>query len=194
MTRHHLAVALLLVALLTAEVMATDAEQATAQYVGVELCRTCHEAEAIGNQVARWTGSPHARSYLALATGATEMIDRQARGMVNEGYGRTITEQAERLGSESNCLACHATGAGSGERQTTFHSEDGVQCETCHGPGSYHVAARLQGNTEQATLRRLPLAGCLGCHREKTSHAVLQRPPFDAAKAWKEIAHPLADR
>lgn len=37
---------------------------------------------------------------------------------------------------ESQCAACHVTGY---QAETATWLEDGVQCETCHGPGSAHL-------------------------------------------------------
>ncbi len=172
-----------------------------ARYVGAAVCGECHGSEPLGRQFQRWTGSMHARSYLALGTGYAEMIDPQARGLADVGHGKAIAEEAERLGRETECSECHAAGSAVDEplRAPGFHLEDGVQCEICHGPGSVHAAAMkivMDEGTRQvppaARLRRIPLDGCMKCHREKPSHAVLEREPFNSEKAWKAIAHPLA--
>jgi hypothetical protein len=169
------------------------------KYAGAEVCATCHAQSRLGEQFQAWTGSMHARSYLVLATGYPEMIDRQARGMVDVGHGRAIAAEAERLGADTDCLHCHATGSevDESDREPTFHVEDGVQCEACHGPGSAHAAAmgslvEGQETPPEARLRRMSLDDCVRCHRHKPSHAVLERKPFEPAAAWKKIAHPLA--
>ncbi|MCD6334798.1 MAG: hypothetical protein J7M27_05635, partial [Candidatus Latescibacteria bacterium] len=60
--------------------------QEGAKYVGAAGCR-CHQQERLGGQVPRWTGTPHARSYLVLGTGCPEMIEAEAKGMVEVGHG-----------------------------------------------------------------------------------------------------------
>jgi hypothetical protein len=45
---------------------------------------------------------------------------------------------------------------------------ESVQCETCHGPGSLHVAG--EGNEDPLAIRRdTPETVCLGCHTEQHS-------------------------
>ncbi|HIL80684.1 MAG TPA: redoxin domain-containing protein [Myxococcales bacterium] len=87
----------------------------TADYVGSDACQSCHLAE-----FATWGSSPHAHSLTSLAT--------------------------ENKTNDGDCLACHTTGYG---RQGGFPAEGDanrhvdlarVGCESCHGPGSNHVA------------------------------------------------------
>ncbi len=161
-------------------------------YVGVGVCLSCHA----GNAGVPWTATAHARSYLVLGTGYEEMVLGNAHRMVDIGHGREIVEAAERLGQETDCLSCHATAAGAttAQRAETFHLEDGVQCEACHGPGGEHVAQRRAaeiGEDSNVELKRLKatLDGCQRCHRPKPSHAVLETEPFEPAARWKTIAH-----
>ncbi|HID31445.1 MAG TPA: hypothetical protein EYP19_15795 [Desulfobacterales bacterium] len=182
------------------------------KYMGAAVCMTCHAKEKLGNQSLAWTGSSHARSYLQLRTGRSEMLEKEAKGMVKVGYGRDIAQEAMRLGMGADCLKCHAKGAELDKSllEPTFHIEDGVQCESCHGPGSEYVAimrAKWQGGKwargQTEKRRKLPpevrpkmptKKGCMACHREKPTHAVLKSKPFDFEKAWKQIAHPIPER
>ena len=118
----------------------------TADYVGSEACQSCHSAE-----YATWGSSPHAHSLASLAT-KNKTGDRE-------------------------CLACHTTGYG---RPGGF-PEDGdanhqvdlarVGCESCHGPGSDHVA---EGSTKLGSIISLGdkcdscviLQICGSCHDE----------------------------
>lgn len=87
----------------------------TADYVGSDACESCHTAE-----FATWGKSPHAHSLTSLAE--------------------------DNKTDEGECLACHTTGYG---RAGGF-PENGdanahvdlarVGCESCHGPGSQHIA------------------------------------------------------
>ncbi len=180
---------------------ASAQEPGAAAYVGASVCIDCH-----ADQGARWTATKHARSHLLLGTGYAELIDRRARGMVFEGHGGTIAAAAETVGNETDCQSCHGTLPANDPPpdpppEETFHIEDGVQCETCHGPGSLHVAV-YEGATTQSggpaaagQLRRMALTDCTTlCHRNKPSHAVANRKPLDPERAWPEIAHPLAEK
>ncbi len=193
--------AAMLVLMLAAVSSYSEPPEEPARYVGAAVCGECHGKAEMGGQFQKWTASLHARTYLMPGTGYTEMIDPQATGFTEVGYGRAIAKEAERLGTETNCLECHAAGTMVDEalREPTFYIEDGTQCETCHGPGSVH-AAMMKAVIEQsprqipaeARMPRLTLEDCTQtCHREKPSHGILEFP-FNPEKAWEEIAHPLA--
>jgi len=88
-----------------------------ADYVGSDACQSCHESE-----FATWQKSGHAAALGSLETKSKE--------------------------GEAECLACHTTGYGLtggyttpappvAERATDLGR---VGCESCHGPGSDHVA------------------------------------------------------
>ena len=174
---------------------AEEPQEGTCKYVGASGC-TCHQKEGLGGQVQRWTGTGHARSYLVLRTGRPEMIEDVAKPMVEVGHGRAIAQEAMRLGEDTNCLKCHTTAADVDTSfwEPTFHIEDGVQCEACHGPASRHVAmmtGKKRPLPTEARLKRPTKEDCMACHREKSSHAVLKSKPFNYEKAWKRIAHPM---
>jgi nitrate reductase cytochrome c-type subunit len=87
-------------------------------YVGSEKCYSCHAAEA-----AQWKSSKHSHAMEALEKYATRPKNRQFDG---------------------ECVVCHSVGFG----RPTGHENDTktphlrhVGCESCHGPGSGHVAA-----------------------------------------------------
>lgn len=94
------------------------------------------------------------------------------------------------------CLGCHTTAydVETWERDNSFHFEDGVQCELCHGTGCEYIDAGIMRNRETAMQAGLILPGereCLVCHKEKGSHtAVLPVKIFDYKKVLQEIAHP----
>jgi cytochrome c peroxidase len=130
------------------------------------------------------------------------MIEEKAKSMVEVGHGREIAQEAARLKTDNNCLKCHAKGAQVDKSflEPTFHFEDGVQCETCHGPGSGYVIWMreiMMGNRRKLSPEVQPkmptMEDCMVCHREKLSHAVLNSNPFDFEKAWKKIAHPIPE-
>ncbi len=153
-------------------------------YVGARVCATCHEGRQQGDQMSRWLLSKHSRAYAVLARPESKRI-AELSGIPLEPQRSTM------------CLGCHATGtfAEAAEKDDTFFTEDGVQCELCHGPGSEHAEAQAAGDAaaaRRAALPKLSLHDCMGCHKEKGSHtAVLKRPAVDMTKAWESIAHPM---
>ena len=82
--------------------------------------------------------------------------------------------------SKAECLKCHATG----------DSADlpGVQCESCHGPGSGYKSMKIMKDQEAAIAAGLVLpdeALCKSCH-EGAPHEV---PPFNYEEAKKTGLH-----
>ena len=99
-------------------------------YVGVNACSKCHaEARAF------WDGTRHAHAY------------------------STLADQEKQFNLD--CVSCHVTGYGATGGSTVTHVDKlkDVQCEVCHGPGSFHAAKPQEA--------RLPIpAGdaCVTCH------------------------------
>lgn len=93
------------------------------EFVGSDPCRACHAAEH-----ATWSAGAHARAFTSL-----------------ERAGK---------GDDAACLRCHTTGFGrAGGLSETVPAASRpdlarVGCESCHGPGSAHVAdgARRRGD------------------------------------------------
>ncbi len=158
-------------------------EQAQPVYVGSKVCATCHQGPGMGHQQCRWIESGHARAYAVLSTPEARAIARLS-GIPQEPQQAAV------------CLGCHATGAEAEdwEKDATFHLEDGVQCEKCHGPGSEYMDEEVMTNRRAAESAGLmmPMAeDCMRCHLEKGSHtAVLRKPAFDVEQAMKQIEHP----
>jgi hypothetical protein len=96
--------------------------------------------------------------------------------------GADLTTVAGKLQSEAevvNCLSCHVTvmRTGDGEPDMT-HTQPGVGCERCHGPGKAHVDSFKPGavKTAAATMEKLHTATpayinklCGACHRDDTN-------------------------
>jgi hypothetical protein len=93
------------------------------KYVGSKKCATCHDNHA-ADAYAVWKKSPHSRAYETLAN--------------DKGHPPPGNRQFD-----GECIVCHTVGFG---YQTGFRSEketpqlENVGCESCHGPGSVHVA------------------------------------------------------
>jgi len=166
---------------LSACVLAAEPEQKHPVYVGWKVCASCHQGAGMGHQQCKWTLSKHSRAYASLAKPQAKEIARLS-GIPQEPQESAV------------CLGCHATGAEAEdwEKDETFHTEDGVQCERCHGPGSEYIEVmRDRRAAANAGLLMPTVNDCMRCHRQKGSHvAVLKLPRLDIKKAWKDIAHP----
>jgi hypothetical protein len=67
-------------------------------------------------------------------------------------------------------VSCHVTGYGEVGGTSLGHTQrlENIQCETCHGPGSDHVAGK--GLEDPPAIRRETRASvCTGCHTEHHS-------------------------
>jgi hypothetical protein len=135
-------------------------------FVGHKVCKECHGIDKIGNQYKIWVSSPHANAYKELLTANAAEIAAKNR----------ITSPEE----DSQCLKCHATGKGAVEEIV----EEGVGCESCHGPGSeYQYASnhvnyvdRESGYATALKNGMYPIRGeaslkireklCLTCHKK----------------------------
>jgi hypothetical protein len=126
-----------------------------ALYVGSESCANCHPSAA-----KTWHSSGHGHAFATL-------VKRQAD-------------------ADPNCLGCHTVGFGSpsGYRRE-FHADRliNVGCESCHGPGSVHVAQRQQGAVDGGKFRTLGSGDCQKCHHGEFSR------PFDFDKFWPHVRH-----
>ncbi|MHC4459830.1 MAG: multiheme c-type cytochrome [Planctomycetota bacterium] len=152
-------------------------------YVGAKVCATCHQGKGMGHQFSRWLASKHATAYAILAKPEAKKI-AELSGIPQEPQESPM------------CLGCHATGAHveAWEKDETFFTEDGVQCEKCHGPGSEYTDAAIMMDHQAAMKVGLimpTMQDCMGCHQVKGSHvAVHKLPKLDMEKALKDIAHP----
>jgi YVTN family beta-propeller protein len=174
-------VILRVVSLVVCGVAAVTAGAAEQVFVGAEVCGECHSSTQ-RDQLDSWYRSPHARAYAALAMPEAAEIARIS-GINESPFANPV------------CLGCHATASDveAWQLDPTFHIEDGVQCERCHGPGRSYMAAQVMFDPEAAKaagLLKPDRRTCMVCHKEKGSHtAVLEVKPFNYDEALKQIAH-----
>jgi YVTN family beta-propeller protein len=151
-------------------------------YVGAAACRQCHNQVEGRNQFNKWYLSRHARAFASLAHPASEQIARLS-GIDEDVFQSPI------------CLGCHTTGAAaeSWEREAHFFSQDGVQCERCHGPGSEYMREEIMADREAAMQAGLKIPAedtCMVCHESKGSHqSLLEVKKFDFHQARQTIDH-----
>ncbi|MDP2896473.1 MAG: multiheme c-type cytochrome [bacterium] len=149
-------------------------------YVGSRVCMPCHGGKRGCDQYSLWRLSKHAKAYAALSL--PESFE------VAEISGVDVPPRESPI-----CLGCHATASTAEPWQLdpTFHREDGVQCEVCHGPASNHVEAMRAGKPTSTSMLPIPRQqDCVVCHRLKDSHRkALDSGQFDYKTGLQEISH-----
>ena len=155
-------------------------------YIGVKKCSMCHKAEAKGGQFQKWQASAHAKAFAVLAGEKAKAVAAARK------LPKPPQESAE-------CLKCHVTAfpvmANLASAKITL--EEGVSCESCHGPGSeYSKMANMKaiaaGTQDPKALGLvMPTAAvCQKCHNEES-------PTFKGFKFEEmvgKITHPNPSR
>ena len=160
----------------------TDTNQSQTKYkfVGVNTCvGACHNKAEQGDQLRIWKESAHSNAFLNLQTEAADSIAR------SKGY---ITAAAE----TPQCVKCHVLGTDIDESLLlgSFDKSQGVQCESCHGPGSEYKKLSVMKDKDKAVKKGLILHNekekfCIQCHNEESPTYF----EFDYEQMWKLIAH-----
>jgi len=156
----------------------TSAADSGFKYIGANKCKTCHKKELIGDQYGKWEKSGHAKAFKVLQGEEAIAIAKE------KGIAGPPSEAAE-------CLKCHATaatlGAGDVEKKPLSNS-DGVQCETCHGPGSGYKKKKVMADHEKSLAAGLLIPDektCTQCHNDESPTF----KGFNYAEASKKIEH-----
>jgi YVTN family beta-propeller protein len=96
--------------------------------VGARVCGSCHGGPEGDYLTSTWRLSGHAEAWAVLAT------ERGRRIAAAEGVAGDPQLSIA-------CLRCHSTASGAHDRDVApgFDRTRGVECESCHGPGSPHA-------------------------------------------------------
>ncbi len=126
------------------------------KYIGADKCKTCHNKPATGEQYKKWLADPHAKALKTLSSQASLDYARK-NGIANPA-------------KDAKCLKCHSTyeRAGASLRGGIL-PEEGVSCESCHGPGSVYKSPTLMKSREQSMAKGLVLPDknlCIACHNK----------------------------
>jgi len=138
------------------------------KYVSAKLCKNCHNRKDNGHPYDTWAGTPHASAYKILASDKAKEFGKKV-GIANPQ-------------KSGKCLECHVTAYGIAKKLAKkIKPKDGVQCETCHGPGDVHVKRRMmaaaksgfdpaerQKLTEGEIITKPTASTCLKCHNDKS--------------------------
>jgi len=129
--------------------LAICAPAESSSYVGVEVCKGCHEKE----HASFTTHSKMSNSFKGIA--------RMRKGLT----GQEITK----------CYECHTTGYGKPggfKSETETPGMKNLGCEACHGAGSSHA---LSGNPKEIK-RHLDTKDCEVCHAKDRVAAFNYKP------------------
>lgn len=160
---------------------------APSRFIGAAKCKNCHGDAKTGDQYGAWMKSKHANAFPTLAT----------PDALKFGKERGVDEPQK----SEKCLKCHETGFGEAADRFMkgFEPKDGVQCETCHGPGEAHMKARMMaaasaGDDASAEPQKVPageivaapeMKQCLTCHNKESPSF----KPFCFRKRMEENSH-----
>jgi hypothetical protein len=149
------------------------------EYVGVFKCKMCHKKESTGDQYGIWLKSAHAKAYTTLASDEAKAV---AAKLKLEGNPQELDE----------CLGCHVTAHGVDAKLlgTKYTVEDGVGCESCHGPGADYMKRSVMKDKKQAIAAGLIIPDektCIMCHNEKSP----TYKKFDYKTFYAKIAHTI---
>jgi hypothetical protein len=154
------------------------------QYVGARGCKSCHKKELIGDQHGKWLDGPHHEAYETLQS------DKAKEIAAERGLAKPPHEAPE-------CLKCHATSHGLKPEQIKKRpliASDGVQCESCHGPGSLYKKKSVMSDYKKAVAAGMwepskDLKICTSCHNDES-------PTFDGFEfedMKEKIDHPIPE-
>jgi hypothetical protein len=150
-------------------------------YVGVNSCaNVCHKTDAQGNMLSVWQNSKHSEAYKVLQSPEADKIAQ------DKGFTTAAAETPQ-------CLKCHILGKDidPAELTDTFDKTQGVQCETCHGPGSEYKKISIMKDREKSSENGLIIhkegeTFCNTCHN--TDSPTFKGFSYD--EYWAKIKHP----
>jgi len=147
------------------------------KYIGASKCKMCHVKPETGDQYDVWLKSPHAGAMKTLATDEAKKI------ATAKGIADPTTDPA--------CIKCHSTvGSIDAKLNATATMDEGVSCESCHGPGSMYKGASIMKNQEMAMQKGMILPTeevCKTCHNSGSPTF----KGFNYTEMVAKIAHPI---
>ena len=163
------------------------------EYVSSKQCKLCHNKPDEGAQYAAWESAQHSRAFETLLSDEALVIAKEKA-------------LAEPPSESASCLRCHVTGYDPVTKAPPekLRMEDGVQCDSCHGPGSAHMAdgkvLRMNKDADIDVMANLVMPGektCVACHNadnptwdpERYVNDSGETSGFDFDQAFKIISH-----
>jgi len=134
-------------------------------YVGSRVCAECHLGGEDGGAYLQWLRGSHALAYWRLGSDWAKFLAKR----------RPEYRDIEEPIREARCLKCHIADGWDEDPllEASYRDEEGVGCETCHGPGSAYIDPEVMADREAFLARggRVPdEAVCVRCHRRGDFH------------------------
>lgn len=151
------------------------------KYIGADKCGSvCHKGDSKGNQYEKWQNSKHSKAFLTLQTPEADKI------ALDKGFTTSAAETPA-------CVKCHVLGKDLDESEftETFDKTQGVQCETCHGPGSEYKGILVMKDKELSKEKGLIIhkndrdVFCATCHNQESPTF----KGFNLDEEWEKIKH-----
>jgi DmsE family decaheme c-type cytochrome len=143
-----------------------DKQDVTSNYVGFEVCKTCHEDIYKG-----WEKSPHWKTALNTKEGPSHQGCEACHGGAaahvadpSDTSKLFLFERASTKEINTRCLSCHAGGPQHMNAINSEHAKNDVSCTSCHSP--HHPA------TNEFLLTKSQPQLCYSCHLQ-------QKPQFE---------------
>lgn len=148
------------------------------KYIGVKKCKMCHKKAEEGEQFAKWEASKHAKAFETLGTPEAK-----------EAGKKVGVDDPQKSGK---CLKCHSTAYNWTEAVATTEIpvEEGVSCESCHGPGADYKKKETMKDRKAsiaAGMVEKPKEMCKSCHNKESP---TWKEDLDVDKAYDKIKHP----
>ncbi len=179
-------VMLVIVFMLSSGIGVFAQEKKVFKYGGAPTCKACHMTKKSGAQYKVWQAGPHAKAFETLGTPEALAAGKKA--------GVEDPQKSEK------CLKCHVTAytVDAALKGPKLKMEEGVGCESCHGPGSEYKKKKIKTAIRAGELKAAdyglikPVTEkvCLACHNEESP----SYKKFDFKVRVAEIAHPIPEK
>jgi hypothetical protein len=153
------------------------AEAPAHAFIGAEKCKMCHNQAAKGAQFTQWSQSRHAKAFATLGSEEAKKI----------AAAKKIADPQK----AAECLKCHVTGHGAPAEKLIdkYKAEEGVSCESCHGPGGDYWKMDVMKDQAKSVAAGMVVPNektCTGCHNAGSPNF----KGFDYKAMLAKIAHP----
>jgi hypothetical protein len=155
-----------------------------AELIGAGKCKKCHNKKSTGRQYNVWKDSGHANAFELLASDEAKAFGKK--------LGIADPQKS------ANCLECHSTAYYFTMKRATeeIDLDEGVSCESCHGPAKSHYDAQVN-KTGIRHKNPHPERVCLHCHNDRSPSWRVGRytlpngtaAGFDYDQAYRKIVH-----
>ena len=170
-------------------VLAVAADRDASLYAGNKSCAMCHKKAEKGDQLGKWQASAHAKAFELLGTPEAKVVGAKVGVADPQKSGK--------------CLKCHSTAYNFTETAATekVAVEEGVTCESCHGPGKNYKSKSVMEDHAKCLEGGLVFSAtksCELCHNDKSPTWKADRYTtkdgkkvgFDVEQATEKIKHP----